>query len=116
MSLLGRIGKKQKWFPPASFYTEEKCLRCGVCCGSTDGHPCKHLRQADDGTWFCNIYETRLGLHRTVDGILFECVPIQRLIEQNGGYEGCAYVQEIRRLREERGEDASDLGTRKRPD
>lgn len=113
MSLKPRL--ERKWFPPPEFYAPQKCSRCGVCCGATDGHPCEHLRRNPDDTFTCEIYEHRLGPHRTVDGIPFECVPIQRVIESNGGYAGCVYVEEIRRLREGMNQDTSDLGRRKRP-
>jgi len=99
----------RRWFPDETFYSDERCLRCGVCCGSTDGDPCEHLRRADGG-WFCEIYRSRFGPHNTVNGIPFDCVKIQRVIETSGGYDGCGYVREIRRLRQERGEPATDLG------
>ena len=34
------------------FYADEKCHRCGVCCGATDGHPCEHLKY-DSEKYFC---------------------------------------------------------------
>ena len=102
--------RKGKWFPPADFYTPEKCSRCGVCCGSTDGHPCEHLIRGPDGRYLCEIYEDRFGEHRTVDGMNFVCVKIQHIIETSGGYAGCAYVEEIKRIRESMGQDTSDLG------
>lgn len=104
-----------RWFPPEEFYTDDKCTRCGVCCGSTDGHPCEHLRRDDKGLYYCDIYERRLGLRKTVDGHHFLCVPLKTLIENTGGHAGCAYVQEIRRTREEMGQDASDLGRLTKP-
>ena len=104
-----------RWFPPSDFYAPENCSRCGVCCGSSDGHPCEHLRREPDNRYTCEIYEHRLGSHRSVDGVSFVCVPIQKVIEANGGYEGCAYVDEIRRIREEMGQGTSDLGRRAKP-
>jgi len=109
------LSAKGRWLPPSEFYSPEKCSRCGVCCGSTDGHPCEHLRRNPDGAYTCEIYENRLGSHRTVDGIPFTCVPIQRVIESHGGYPGCAYVEEIRHIRESVEQDASDLGRREHP-
>ena len=105
---------KRKWFPPDEFYAEEGCSRCGVCCGSTDGHACEHLGR-DDGGYFCEIYADRLGPHHTLDGQSFVCVPIRRLIESNGGYACCDYVKEIMRLRETMGQDTSDLGNLEKP-
>ena len=104
-----------RWFPPDEFYVADLCTRCGVCCGSTDGHPCEHLRRGADGRYSCEIYETRLGFHRTVDGRAFVCVPIRRVIETTGGYAGCGYVEEIRRTRKGLGQKSSDVGRRTKP-
>lgn len=105
----------ERWFPPEEFYCDALCTRCGVCCGATDGHPCEHLRRDADGRHFCAIYADRFGPHRTVDGQRFECVSIRRVIEWTGGYAGCGYVREIRRLRRTMGQDDSDLGRRPAP-
>lgn len=104
-----------RWFPPPEFYTQELCTRCGVCCGSNDGHPCEHLIADPDGRYHCAVYESRLGPHRTVDGLPFVCVQIQLIIEHDGGYAGCGYVRKIQRLRNEMGQDAADLGRMKHP-
>ena len=103
------------WFPPDEFYAGELCTRCGVCCGSTDGHPCEHLRRDADGRYSCEIYEHRLGFHRTVDGRAFVCVQIRKVIETNGGYIHCGYVEEIRRVRKGLGQRSSDVGRRTKP-
>ncbi len=107
--------QRERWLPPEEFFTPEKCVRCGVCCGSTDGHPCEHLRRDHDGRFSCEIYESRLGPHHTVDGQSFICVRIRQVIQLTGGYAGCPYVEEIRRIREQMGQDTSDLGQRDRP-
>ena len=104
-----------RWFPPDEFYVEDLCMRCGVCCGSTDGHPCEHLKRGPDGRYSCEVYENRLGFHRTVDGRAFVCVPIRRVIESTGGYAGCGYVEEIRRTRKGLGQQSSDVGRRTKP-
>ena len=104
-----------RWFPPEEFYSPKECLRCGICCGSTDGHPCEHLLCRPDGRYACEIYETRLGPHCTVDGRPFLCVQIRRVIELTGGYAGCGYVEEIRRIRKGLGQETSDLGCRRKP-
>ena len=104
-----------RWFPPDEFYVSDLCTRCGVCCGSTDGHPCEHLRRGADGRCFFEIYENRLGFHRTVDGRAFICVAIRKVIETTGGYAGCGYVEEIRRLRKGLGQKSSDVGRRTKP-
>lgn len=111
----GNPASKRKWLPPKEFYTPERCRRCGVCCGATDGHPCKHLHSDEDGRYSCGIYENRIGLRRTVNGRRFVCVEIRQVIETNGGYAGCAYVEEIRRARESMGQDASNLGQLEHP-
>jgi hypothetical protein len=105
----------ERWFPPAEFYDDDLCSRCGVCCGSTDGHPCEHLRRDAEGRWSCEIYSARFGVHRTVDGHRFECVPIRLVIETRGGYACCGYVKELRRLRKAMGQDDADLGRRELP-
>jgi len=99
-----------RWFPPAAFYTADKCSRCGVCCGSTDGHPCEHLVINSSGRCHCAIYETRLGLRQTVDKKKFVCVPIKTVIESYGGHKDCNYVKEIRKIREQMGQPTDDLG------
>jgi len=108
--LLPRAGSRRRWFPPDEFYTAERCARCGICCGATDGHPCERLRWDAKGMTSCEIYDTRLGPHRTTTGMAFVCVPIQKIIEMNGGYASCSYVREIIRRRREMGQDADDLG------
>jgi hypothetical protein len=113
--MAGNSASPARWFPPDEFYAEDLCTRCGVCCGSTDGHPCEHLRRGPDGRHSCEIYENRQGFHRTVDGRAFVCVPIRRVIESTGGYAGCGYVEEIRRLRTGYGQQSSDVGRRTRP-
>ena len=107
---------QQRWFPPAEFYAPELCTRCGVCCGATDGHPCEHLVRGADGTFLCEIYENRLGPHRTVDGHRFACATIKQVIETTGGYAGCAYVEQIRRMRKQLGQPTDDLGRLSMPE
>lgn len=104
-----------RWFPPPSFYADEKCTRCGVCCGSTDGDPCVHLCEDGEGRFFCEVYSVRFGPRYTLLGHPFHCVVIRKVIEYGGGYDCCAYVQEIRRIREQRGEPTDDLGRMANP-
>lgn len=106
--------KSDRWFPGDSFYTDEKCHRCGVCCGSTDGDPCEHLKW-EDGGYVCETYEARFGSHHTVNGYPIHCVSIRKVIEQTGGYDGCDYVEEIKRIRTEGGEPIDDLGRKSVP-
>ncbi len=106
---------RDRWFPPAEFYSEEICTRCGICCGATDGQPCEHLRTDAVGAYVCEIYENRLGPHRTVGGQSFECVQIRRVIELTGGYADCAYVKKIIKIREALGQPTDDLGRVEQP-
>ena len=77
---------EQEWF------TEDKCRRCGTCCGSQDGHPCEHLAREGD-FYYCTIYEARFGIHKTTTGRIFRCVSIRDIIETNGGFPGCGYLR-----------------------
>lgn len=69
---------------------EERCKRCGRCCGS-DNDPCMHLKRQPDGTWLCEIYESRLGWRKTVGGNRFRCVPIRDNIRLDALPPGCGY-------------------------
>ncbi len=70
---------------------EAKCGRCGACCGAFDGDPCEHLRKGDQG-YFCQIYDTRFGLHKTVSGKDINCVPIRKILHSKWpGDECCRY-------------------------
>ena len=106
--------RQDRWFPDADFYTDERCACCGVCCGSTDGDPCEHLRETDAG-YACEVYADRFGPHHTIHGSPISCVSIQSVIERTGGYPGCAYVEEIRRIRVQRGEPVEDLSKARLP-
>ncbi|MCA9401017.1 MAG: hypothetical protein KC713_05285 [Candidatus Omnitrophica bacterium] len=60
---------------------EKKCLRCAACCGLFDGDPCLHLKKGENGEgYFCEIYENRFGLRKTVSGKTFRCVPIRDIL------------------------------------
>ena len=84
----------------AKIFTDDRCYRCGVCCGASDGHPCEHLRLGADGKYYCDTYETRLGYHRTTDGMPFRCVMIRDIIEMTGGYDCCAYTQALKKRKD----------------
>jgi len=74
------------------WFTEDKCRRCGTCCGSEDGHPCEHLAR-DGEAYYCTVYESRFGIHKTTTGRIFRCVEIREIIEANGGFPGCGYMK-----------------------
>ncbi|MFA5096792.1 MAG: hypothetical protein WC478_05585 [Candidatus Omnitrophota bacterium] len=69
---------------------EALCRRCGACCGALDGDPCEHLKQDGSGKYFCPIYDHRIGMHKTLGGKQFACVPIRDL-RPNLPFKGCAY-------------------------
>jgi uncharacterized cysteine cluster protein YcgN (CxxCxxCC family) len=73
---------------------EALCKRCGTCCGAFDGDPCEELRQDSHGKYFCSVYEKRIGMHRTISGKQFACVPIRDLMP-NLSFKGCAYLPKI---------------------
>jgi hypothetical protein len=71
---------------------EARCLRCGACCGSLDGDPCTCLRREENGKYFCSVYDYRIGMHKTVSGKQFACVPIRDL-QPNLPFKGCVYFR-----------------------
>lgn len=72
---------------------EAICVRCGACCGMTDGDPCASLQNGGDGTYHCKAYATRLGPQKTVSGKSFTCVPIRDVLKYESPHPGCAYVK-----------------------
>ena len=59
---------------------ETLCKRCGACCGSNDADPCVRLLKDDKGRYYCSVYESRLGLQRTVSDQEFSCVPLRSIL------------------------------------
>ena len=70
---------------------EALCRRCGNCCGLYDNDPCRHLKESEDGTYCCQVYEQRFGNRYTVSGKLFHCVPIRDFLAGTPLF-GCAYM------------------------
>ncbi|OGX27821.1 MAG: hypothetical protein A2787_05180 [Omnitrophica WOR_2 bacterium RIFCSPHIGHO2_01_FULL_48_9] len=71
---------------------EARCTRCGACCGIAEGDPCEHLAVSPEGKYACRIYENRFGLHKTLSGRVFRCVPIRDILHQSWpGDECCGY-------------------------
>jgi len=60
---------------------ESLCRQCGACCGSLEDDPCEHLVRFANGKYFCNIYENRFGMHKTVNGNSFRCVSIFKILK-----------------------------------
>jgi len=72
---------------------ENACKRCGACCGILEGDPCEHLKLAPDNRYFCDIYEHRFGLRKTVNGHEMMCVPIRNMLHKTWwGRTKCAYM------------------------
>jgi len=58
---------------------ENLCIRCGGCCGAYDD-PCKHLKKAGAGKFYCAVYETRFGDQLSLKGEEFKCVPVKEIL------------------------------------
>ncbi len=69
---------------------EALCRRCGACCGALGPDPCEELRKDKSGKYFCSVYEHRIGVHKTISGKQFACVPIRDL-RPNLPFKGCVY-------------------------
>ena len=70
---------------------EKVCKRCGACCGSEDGDPCRNLVKQENGQFFCKTYENRLGPQETLSGNIFNCVVIREMIKRQVLRKDCAY-------------------------
>lgn len=78
---------------------ESLCKRCGACCGVAENDPCVHLVKEPCGTYFCSIYENRFGIHKTVNGNEFKCVPSRNIISGFWfGASGCGYKRRMRKV------------------
>ncbi len=76
---------------------ENTCSRCGACCGIVEGDPCERLA-IENGKYFCRIYENRFGLHKTVGGKPFRCVPIRDILFQSWPVDhGCGYKKKLKK-------------------
>ena len=74
---------------------EALCMRCGACCGVLEGDPCAHLKKEKDGKYFCDVYDNRFGLQKTVKGEPVLCVPIRNMLHKTWwGRTQCAYVRQ----------------------
>ena len=70
---------------------ESLCRRCGECCGAGEVDPCEHLCQAADETYFCAVYEKRLGKQKTISGREFNCVQVKEVLRHDDTLRDCAY-------------------------
>ena len=76
---------------------EAICNRCGACCGAYNGDPCEELRRDTEGSYYCAVYEDRLGPHLTVKGVEMDCVSIVEKLKYSWeGDEKCAYKKMIK--------------------
>lgn len=75
---------------------ESACRRCGACCGAQDD-PCVNLAEAQEGIYFCRVYEHRFGPQMTVSGKTFNCVDIREHIASGTLREACGY-RHVRKL------------------
>lgn len=71
---------------------EERCLRCGACCGVYEQDPCVKLVREEDGRYRCSDYQNRFGEQKTIRGNTFNCVTLRRIL--SGSWAGswrCGY-------------------------
>ena len=79
---------------------EGLCIRCGACCGIVEGDPCVHLSKTEEGVYFCDIYKSRFGMHKTISGKVVQCVPIRKIIHKSWpGDSMCAYKKEANKCK-----------------
>jgi hypothetical protein len=76
---------------------EERCCRCGACCGAFED-PCEHLIRGAQGAYSCAMYASRLaGVHRSQAGKEFKCVPIREILHKHWKNDHlCAYKKQLR--------------------
>lgn len=70
---------------------ESLCRCCGICCGANDSDPCVHLKEKEDGKYYCDTYDSRFGIQKTISGKDFTCVMIRDVLKFGVRYEGCGY-------------------------
>ena len=76
---------------------EALCNRCGACCGALEEDPCEYLKRDFKSIYFCDIYEERFGLRKTVGGEPILCTPIRNVLHKTWwGRSGCIYVKKGR--------------------
>ena len=66
---------------------------CGIACCHHNGSPCEELKWTDKkkGVGVCQVYPTRFGKHKTVDGQEFICVSMGRYLLEKGAPPHCGY-------------------------
>ena len=89
------LNRYNEWMTVKAREWEERCVRCGACCGAWDD-PCENLRRDPAAGSYCTVYERRFGKWSTVSGKEFTCVPIREKIAQGHSWPGdeyCRYKQ-----------------------
>ncbi|MDE1921465.1 MAG: hypothetical protein KGI24_08495 [Candidatus Omnitrophica bacterium] len=87
------IARYNEWMTVKSREWEEKCSRCGACCGVLED-PCENLRKDLNGKYYCALYNQRFGQWHTISGKELTCVPIREKIAQGHSWPGggrCGY-------------------------
>ena len=70
---------------------EDRCARCGECCGAFGSDPCANLVKEPSGRYYCKSYKNRIGEQITVSGKKFTCVAIRDVLARGVVYTNCAY-------------------------
>ena len=73
------IKKYLNYFKQKESEWESLCINCGGCCGAYDD-PCVHLKKNNSGKSYCEIYEKRFGLKKSINGEEFNCVMIKEIL------------------------------------
>ncbi|MCK5215101.1 MAG: hypothetical protein KAR05_07085 [Candidatus Omnitrophica bacterium] len=75
---------------------EDICISCGGCCGVFDGDPCEDLIMIETGKYYCRTYQDRFGMHKTLSGKSFRCVPVRNVLDKSWpGDMHCSYKRKI---------------------
>ncbi|MCP4652205.1 MAG: hypothetical protein GY858_02320 [Candidatus Omnitrophica bacterium] len=72
------LEKYKQYFKESEKEWEDRCIRCGGCCGAFDD-PCLQLRKDNQGKYYCVSYQDRFGEQLTKEGEKFDCVPIWKI-------------------------------------
>ena len=62
---------------------------CQAKCCYYEGSPCEELNLS---TLTCRTYPNRFGLHKTVSGVEFQCVPFHVALQHQPAPEKCGYA------------------------
>ena len=67
---------------------------CKTACCYYQGSPCEELRIMNTKTnrGVCRVYPTRFGVHKTVAGETFQCVPYAAYLKHQPAHPKCGYA------------------------